>query len=355
MVVNSFLVRLLPFAAMVMLEILDVGLTTISKAAMSRGMSHFIFVLYSNALATLILFPSSFIFLRNKRPPITFPLLCKFFILSLLGVTIMQNCVSTGVDYSSPTLASAMGQLIPPFTFVLAVTFRMEKLDLKSSKSQIKILSTVVSVLGALIIILYKGPPLGPTRAHPVPAPSSMLTAKTSWVIGGLFLVTASLSLSTSTIFQAAILKDYPSEITIVSFYCLFGTIQCAIVCLFVVRDPNAWKLRPDVELISVIYSAVFGNLVTFVVMAWCIVKKGPVFVATFKPLGIAIAALLGVFFLGDTLHVGSILGAIVIVAGFYGVIWAQSKEEEKDELPKGYKPQSSSQKTPLLETHSNA
>uniref|UniRef100_A0A2P2K9W3 WAT1-related protein n=1 Tax=Rhizophora mucronata TaxID=61149 RepID=A0A2P2K9W3_RHIMU len=302
MVVNSFLVRLLPFAAMVMLEILDVGLTTISKAAMSRGMSHFIFVLYSNALATLILFPSSFIFLRNKRPPITFPLLCKFFILSLLGVTIMQNCVSTGVDYSSPTLASAMGQLIPPFTFVLAVTFRMEKLDLKSSKSQIKILSTVVSVLGALIIILYKGPPLGPTRAHPVPAPSSMLTAKTSWVIGGLFLVTASLSLSTSTIFQA-----------------------------------------------------VFGNLVTFVVMAWCIVKKGPVFVATFKPLGIAIAALLGVFFLGDTLHVGSILGAIVIVAGFYGVIWAQSKEEEKDELPKGYKPQSSSQKTPLLETHSNA
>uniref|UniRef100_A0A2P2KA21 WAT1-related protein At3g28050-like isoform X1 n=1 Tax=Rhizophora mucronata TaxID=61149 RepID=A0A2P2KA21_RHIMU len=54
-----------------------------------------------------------------------------------------------------------------------------------------------------------------------------------------------------------------------------------------------------------ILVQAVFGNLVTFVVMAWCIVKKGPVFVATFKPLGIAIAALLGVFFLGDTLHVG--------------------------------------------------
>jgi len=36
----------------------------------------------------------------------------------------MQNCVFTGVSYSSPTLASAMGQLIPAFTFLLAVIFR---------------------------------------------------------------------------------------------------------------------------------------------------------------------------------------------------------------------------------------
>lgn len=36
----------------------------------------------------------------------------------------MQNCVFTGVSYSSPTLASAIGQLIPAFTFSLAVIFR---------------------------------------------------------------------------------------------------------------------------------------------------------------------------------------------------------------------------------------
>ena len=32
---------------------------------------------------------------------------------------------------------------------------------------------------------------------------------------------------------------------------------------------------------------------------------KGPVYVAMFKPLSIAIAVALGVMFLGDTLHVG--------------------------------------------------
>ena len=43
----------------------------------------------------------------------------------------------------------------------------------------------------------------------------------------------------------------------------------------------------------------------TFSVLTWCIHKKGPVFVAMFKPLGIAIAALLSVIFLGETLYVG--------------------------------------------------
>lgn len=50
---------------------------------------------------------------------------------------------------------------------------------------------------------------------------------------------------------------------------------------------------------------AIFGSVITFSTLTWCIQKKGPVFVAMFKPLGIAIAALMGAIFLGDTLHVG--------------------------------------------------
>lgn len=59
---KRYLVESIPFAAMVMVECLDVGMATLSKAAMSRGMSHFVFVVYSNALASAILLPSSFIF-----------------------------------------------------------------------------------------------------------------------------------------------------------------------------------------------------------------------------------------------------------------------------------------------------
>ncbi|XVF09243.1 hypothetical protein REPUB_Repub07fG0075300 [Reevesia pubescens] len=346
--IKSRLVELAPFAAMVAVECLDVGLTTLSKAAMSEGMSHFVFVVYSNALASIILVPSTCFFTRKKRPPITLPLLCKIFLLSIAGITLMQNCVFTGVSYSSPTLASALGNLVPALTFLIAVIFRMEKLELRSSRSQIKILGTLVSISGALIMTLYKGVPIlsPPAQLHSQPSPSTMLTTTNNWIIGGLFVATACLSLSANIIGQAVILKGYPSEITLVSFYCLFGTIQCALVALIAERNPNAWKLSPDIELISVVYSALFGSAVTFAVVAWCIRRKGPVFVAMFKPLSIAIAAFLGFIFLGETLYVGSIIGAAIIVSGFYGVIWAQSKEEN-DELQSSSS--SSSSKTPLL------
>ncbi|XP_019456817.1 PREDICTED: WAT1-related protein At5g40240-like isoform X2 [Lupinus angustifolius] len=305
-----------PFAAMVIVECLDVGLTTMSKAAMSKGMNHFTFVVYSNALATLILIPSSFFIKRITRTPLSFSLLCKFFLLGLIGITIMQNCVFTGISYSSPTLGSAMSNLVPAITFILAVTFRMEKLDIRSSISQIKIIGIVLSISGALLVTLYKGAPIGGIQIQDQPSPSqpfpSVLLAQTdNWVIGGLFLGTASLSLALQNIAQAAIVKEYPSQLTIVAFYCLFGTIQCAIISLIAIRDPNAWKLRTGIELISIFYSAIFGSVVTFSVLTWCIDKKGPVFVTMFKPLGIAIAAFTSALFLGDTLHVGSTVGTV--------------------------------------------
>ncbi|XVE54929.1 hypothetical protein DITRI_Ditri03aG0121000 [Diplodiscus trichospermus] len=258
--VRSCLNELAPFAAMVALECLDVGLTTLSKAAMSKGMSHFIFVFYSNALASMILLPAAFFFTRKKRPPVTLPLLRKFFLLSTVGITLMQNCVFTGVNYSSPTLASALGNLVPAFTFLLAVIFRMEKLDLKSIQCQIKILGTLVCISGALIITLYKGFPilssLSPPPSQPSPSrASTMSTTPNNWIIGSIFIVTACLSLSASITGQAAILKGYPSEITLVSFYCLFGTFQCALVALIAERNPNAWKLSPNIELVAVVYS----------------------------------------------------------------------------------------------------
>ncbi|KAL9684107.1 hypothetical protein QQ045_021539 [Rhodiola kirilowii] len=356
---KPWLENLVPFAAMVASECLDVGLTTISKSAMSKGMSHFVFVVYSNALATLILLPIFFFPHRIKRPPITFHHLCKFFLLGLTGITIVQNCVFTGVNYSSPTLASAMSNAVPAYTFTLAVIFRMEKVRLQSFRSQIKILGTVASIAGALTVTFYKGPSLWSSSSHshsnsvtdfrllPHLPSFSMLESTSNWVIGGFFFAVASLSLATWNILQATVMKGYPSELTVVFFYCLFGTIQCSVVSLIAERDPNAWKLRPDIELGVIVYSAVFGNVVSYCIQTWCIVKKGPVFVAMFKPLGIAVAALLGAIFLGDTLHLGSVVGAVIIVAGFYAVIWVQSKEERDNEECLDSLP-SSSHKRPL-------
>ncbi|XP_024031281.1 WAT1-related protein At3g28050 [Morus notabilis] len=311
--VTSWLKGLAPFLGMVIVEALIVGLNTLCKAAMSKGMNPFVYNVYSNALGTLIFLPSFFLIHREKRPPLSFSLLCKFFLLSLFGTTVMQSCLFTGVNYSSPTLASALNNQVPAITFVLAVFFRMEKLDLRNSKSQIKIMGTLVSIAGALIVTIYKGPAIvdpqfqSTLNTSPSPKLSSHmnLTAANNWIIGGIFLTCANLSFAIWSTAQAAILKEYPSQRTILFFLYFFGTLQCAILALAMERDPSAWIITPDIELISVLYTAFFGCVVAYSIMTWCIDKKGPVFAVMFKPVGVAIAAFMSTLFLGDALYSG--------------------------------------------------
>lgn len=54
---QSFLKEAVPFVAMVLLECGEVGMTTISKAAMNEGMSNFVFIVYYNTLGIIIFIP----------------------------------------------------------------------------------------------------------------------------------------------------------------------------------------------------------------------------------------------------------------------------------------------------------
>ncbi|CAM8926786.1 unnamed protein product [Rhodiola kirilowii] len=352
---KSYFQKLLPFAAMVVAQCLFTGLKVISKAAMSQGMSHFVYVVYFTGLGFLLILPPHLFLDRKARPPITFSLLGKFFILSLTGLTLAQNFMFTGIKYSSPTLSSAISNLDPALTFLLAVIFRMEKVNIRCFRSHIKILGTLVSIIGALIMTLYRGPALWaslPSNALSASAvPQLSQPTANNWVFGGFCFAIVGLSNAASHILMASVLQEYPSVMTVVLFTNLFGTVQCSVISLIAERDSNAWKLQPDIELGAIVYGAV-GGTAALGIIVWCIGKKGPVFVAMFCPLGVVIAALLSAIFLGDTLHVGSVVGGIIIVLGFYAVIWAKSKDEENYEKCTDHLPSSSSQKIPLLQDH---
>ena len=113
-----------------------------------------------------------------------------------------------GVEQSSPTLSSAMSNLTPAFTFTLAVIFRFhstswfltitiiigyvtlnwfcflvwlvkdEQVVLRSSATQAKIIGGVLSISGALVVVLYKGPKvLAAAFFTPSSSPTSSLTS----------------------------------------------------------------------------------------------------------------------------------------------------------------------------------
>lgn len=316
-----------PYLGMSMATTAQVGLIVISKRAITSGMSNYAFVAYSNALAAIILLPLALFVHRSPiRPPLTLSLLCGFFSLGILGC-LAQLFGYTGISYTSASFASAMLNLIPGFTFVLAIIFRMEKLACRSPTFLAKSIGTAVSISGAFVVTLYRGPQFSFVQLS-----SNMLNqytdiSKLSWLLGGLFLTADCAVSSGFIIVQALILRNYPAELIIVFFYCLFAGILSASISLVVDQDPSAWALQPNIKLFAVLYSGIFGSAFQVGITSWCLHKRGPLFVAMFHPLGIVIAAALDIILFGEVLYIGSLVGSIIIVIGFYSVMWGKAKE----------------------------
>ncbi|WJZ98792.1 hypothetical protein VitviT2T_017296 [Vitis vinifera] len=95
---------------------------------------------------------------RNKRPPITFKILCYAFFMGLLQVTLCQMLLTMALQYISSTYESIALNMVPTITFVLALIFHQEKLRFRSINGQAKIWGLGISLGGALALVLWKGP-----------------------------------------------------------------------------------------------------------------------------------------------------------------------------------------------------
>ncbi|KAL6983641.1 hypothetical protein U1Q18_017021, partial [Sarracenia purpurea var. burkii] len=268
--------------------------------------------------------------ITSPPPQLTFSILCK---LCLLGVLryILEMLTYIGIGFSSPTMASALVNLTPPFTFILAKITGMEKLDLKSKSTQAKFIGTITSILGALTVTFYRGPSL---LVFNSPTSTSLhkvfhVSSQHNWMTGGFLLASGSLCHAVLFIVQTWIIKVYPTELMITLVGNIFVSILSITIALIIARDPIAWKLRADIELATILYTAILTVSFRNIVYAWIIRKKGPVFVTMAKPLEMVIAPLMGIVFLGDTLHLGSVIGAFIIALGFYTVLWGKTNEEK--------------------------
>uniref|UniRef100_A0A803LJ38 WAT1-related protein n=1 Tax=Chenopodium quinoa TaxID=63459 RepID=A0A803LJ38_CHEQI len=254
------------------MEVMVVGSNTLTKAATAKGMSNYVYITYTHAIALLILFPAAFLYHR------------------------------------SPTLASAISNLSLAFTFIVAIIFsvigglviaagfytvvkgkaeeemlkkddenRMEILNLSTQSSILKLVGTIVSISGTLVVILYQGLPII-LFSSPIKASFHILVehhqAQPNWIVGGIFLSMSSIVIS-----------------------------------------------------LAYVTKAVAASLVN-IVDTWACRVKGPVFVAMFKPLQMIIAVIMGVSLLGDVLHLGSVIGGLIIAFGFYTVMKGNAEEE---------------------------
>ncbi|KAL8534084.1 hypothetical protein ACS0TY_010196 [Phlomoides rotata] len=274
--------------------------------------------------------------------------LAQFFLLGFLGF-LLQIFGYTGLMYSSASLSTTILNLIPGFTFVFAVIFRMEKFNYRSSTTLAISFGTMVSIIGALIVTLYQGPSIWQISPNSNATTLQNLTSSSAWLVGGLLLTIDSIVSSIFIIAQALVLKKCPFELILMLFYSCFVAILSAAVALMVEKDFSAWSLKSTTTLIPIIYSALFGNVFQVSIIMWCVRKRGPLFASVFHPLGVIFATAMGVIILGEALYLGSLLGALVVVVGFYAVVWGKAKEAKKIEENGVKSLESNGKRVPLL------
>ncbi|KAJ3682485.1 hypothetical protein LUZ60_015058 [Juncus effusus] len=254
-----------------------------TKAAFNAGLSPVVFLFYRQAIASLVLVPIS--------------ILAKW-------VTIGLNVVQIGLKFTSETVTSAAFNAIPVITFFLAFLLRVETLEIRSVHGMAKAAGVSGNSTG---------------QVH----------SKGTWVEGTFLLLIANTAWSLWLVMQRFVLKECPSKLLVTSIQCVFSTFQTFIVALAFERDFSKWKLAFEVQLLAVVYSGVCTVGLVWYLQVWCIQKKGPVFVAMSNPLTIIFTVFSALFFLGETIHLGSVLGGILTVAGLYSVLWGKYKESK--------------------------
>ncbi|KAG9147060.1 hypothetical protein Leryth_005306 [Lithospermum erythrorhizon] len=328
--------------AMLALQFGYAGFHVVSRAALNMGISKVVYPVYRNILALILLAPFAYFLEKKDRPPMSWSFMIQFFLLAAVGITANQGFYLLGLDNTSPTFASAIQNCVPAVTFLMAAILRIEQANMRRKDGIAKVCGTLLCVFGASVITLYKGPVIySPTpslqRSSPVLLQLGDANGK-SWTLGCIFLIGHCFSWAAWLVLQAPILKKYPARLSVTSFQCVFGILQFLVIAGFVERNMNAWLIHSGGELFTVFYAGVVASGIAFAVQIWCIDRGGPVFVAVYQPVQTLVVAITSSVVLGEQFFLGGILGAILIIAGLYFVLWGKN-EEKKFAMPKAIQP----------------
>lgn len=323
--------RAKPYLAVVFLQFGFAGLAIIAKSALNQGMNHYVLAVYRHAIATLVVAPFALVLERKVRPKMTLSTFGKILLLGLLEPAIDQNLYYAGMKYTTATFVTALGNIVPALTFVMAWIFRLERVNIRRVRGLAKVAGTMVTVGGATLMTLVKGPVIKLPWTNTTNSHSSIDGLNQQNPIKGAIMVSSGcVCWAAFVILQATTLQSYPAEMSLTALICMAGTIEGAIIALVMERgNASIWALHLDSQLLAYVYSGIICSGIGYYMQGVIMQQRGPVFVTAFSPLSMIIVAVMGSFVLAEQLSLGRIMGAVVIVTGLYLVIWGKSKDQQ--------------------------
>ncbi|KAJ4904012.1 WAT1-related protein [Raphanus sativus] len=315
-----------PYFAMVCLQFGYAGMNLVTKTVLDRGMSHYVLVTYRNAFATAAIAPFAFLSERKVRSKMTFTIFMHIFVLALLGPVIDQNLYYIGLKLTSPTFSTAVSNIMPAITFILATLFRMEKVEMKKVRCQVKVVGILVTVVGSVLMIFYKGPFISFFRSQLTTASSPLAG---DYLKATIFLLIASLSWAAFFILQASTLKKYSAHLSLSTIVCFMGTMQSLALTFIMEHNPSALSIGFDMNLLASAYAGIMSSSIAYYIQGLMMQRKGPVFVTAFNPLIVVIVLIMSFFVLGQGIYRGGVIGVIVLTVGVYVVLWGKHVDDD--------------------------
>ncbi|KAF5734383.1 Nodulin MtN21 /EamA-like transporter family protein [Tripterygium wilfordii] len=293
------------FMVMIAIDLAFAILNILLQKVLDQGLNHLVLITYRLSVATVFLAPVSYFLERKRRPKLTLRILCYLFFSAIVGTSLAQYFFLLGVQYTSATFSCAFNNMVPVVTFMMALPFGFETLNIKNSSGRAKVLGTLISVGGAMMLTLYKGMPLfnhphsqsfSPIN-HGLELGSSKRIRR--WTVGCVALIAGTVLWSSWFLIQSFISR----------------------------RKLSVWVLKGKLETLTVLYAGMVGSGLCFVGMSWCVRKRGPVFTAAFSPLIQIMAGMIDIPLLHEELHLGSVLGSMIVIIGMYILLWGRKKE----------------------------
>ncbi|CAL5354976.1 unnamed protein product [Camellia sinensis] len=319
--------KTLPWIGVVFLQLVNVGNTIITKAALSEGMHISMLSCFRNIIASIALLPIVFI-QRHSLPNMTMGIFLQILALGVLEPGLDQNLLYAGSKQTPAGFLSCMAGVRPALTFIAAWIFSLETVRLNQRRSQAKLIGTIIMAGGAIIIGLYSGPTISSSFHSYVREQESGL--KEDYIEGSTYVFISVVSYVLYIILSGKVVMKYPAPLALTAYVCLTGAIiNTGVALASEVRRKVSWSIGWNIKLLSYFYvGLVVSGLATYV-QNMLIESKGPVFVTAFSPLSMILAILFGLIILGESVHLGSVIGAILIIGGLFTLLWGKSGREE--------------------------
>ncbi|MED6165188.1 hypothetical protein PIB30_097225 [Stylosanthes scabra] len=305
--VANVLNGLRPVILMVLVQVAFTAVNVFYKLAINDGMSVKVLTAYRLAFGAAFTVPLALFSERNKRPKMTWRVLFMSFLCGLFGGSLFQNLFYGALALTSATFVSAIYNLVPGITFVLAVTFGFEKLKLGRAAGKAKVFGTLIGIGGAMVLTFLKGMQINIWTFHVNLLKNNPSSSHhhSNDLLGVVCAIASCFSYASWLIIQTKMSKEYPSHNSSTALMLTAAAIQATVFAFCTERDLSQWKLGWNIRLLASAYSGIVGSGVVFLIISWCIQMRGPLFASIFNPLMLVLVAVAASFMLDEQLYLG--------------------------------------------------